>query len=121
MPGWVLKPICQAKEKYLAVTARTVVDHNEIGRNIYFEIQFIDSYQFLTASLDTLSSSLPHVDMKHVQFFRQHLGDQVDDDVIFSKGVFPYSYLDHWDKLREVGLPALPAIYDTLTDSLYTS
>ena len=121
MPGWILKPICQTKEKYLAVTARTVVDHNEIGQNIYFEIQFIDSYQFLTASLDTLSSSLPHIDMKHVQFFRQHLGDQVDDDVIFSKGVFPYSYLDHWDKLREIGLPALPAFYDTLTDSLHTS
>jgi len=121
MPGWTLKPICQTKEKYIAVTARTVVGHNEIGQNIYFEIQFIDSYQFLTASLDTLSSSLPNIDKKHVQFFRQHLGVQVDDDVVFSKGIFPYSYLASWETLLEVGLPALPAFYDTLKDSLCTS
>ena len=121
MPEWILKPICMTKEKYLAVTARTVVDHNQAGENIYFEIQFIDSYQFLTASLDKLSSSLPRNDMEHVQFFRQHLGIQVDDDIIFGKGVFPYSYLDNWEKLLEVGLPALPAFYDTLSDSLRTS
>ena len=118
MPQWELKPICQTQ---VACTARTAVDHNEKGQNVYFEIQFIVSYQFLTASLDRLSSSLPHSSMKHVEFFRQHLGNQVDDDVIFSKGVFPYSYLDCWDKLREVGLPPLPAFYDTLSDSLRTS
>ena len=97
-PQWELKPICQTKEKYLACTARTVVDHNKKGQNIYFEIQFIDSYQFLTASLDRLSSqnrlNIPHSSMKNVEFFRQHLCNQVDDDVIFSKGVFQYSYLD---------------------------
>jgi hypothetical protein len=121
MPNWILKPICLTKEKYITVTAKTVVGKDAAGHNIYFEIRFIDSYQFLTASLNTVSSSLRHADMKHVQFFRRHLNIQVDDDVIFSKGIFPYSYLDSWARLREVGLPALPAFYDTLKDCLDTT
>ena len=35
--------------------------------------------------------------------------------------MFPYGYLDSWDKLDEPGLPTLPAFYDTLTDSLHTT
>ena len=121
MRHWELKPIAQTKEKYITLTAHTSVGEDEKGNRIMFEIRFVDSYQFLTASLDKLSSSLPHIDMKHVQFFRQSLDGQVDDDVIFSKGVFPYSYLDHWDKLRELNLPALPAFFDTLSNSMRTT
>ena len=56
--------------------------------------------------------------MKHAQLFRSRFPGQVDDDVIFGKGVFPYSYLDHEHKLNEFDLPAMGAFYDTLTDSM---
>ena len=56
--------------------------------------------------------------MVHAQLFRSRFPGQVDDDVIFGKGVFPYSYLDHEHKLNEFDLPTMDAFFDTLTDSL---
>jgi hypothetical protein len=56
--------------------------------------------------------------MVHAQLFRSRFPGQVDDDVIFGKGVFPYSYLDHEHKLNEFDLPTINAFFDTLTDSL---
>jgi hypothetical protein len=118
MKGWILKPIAQTKEKYITLTAKTEVGRDEAGHAIFFEIRFVDSYQFLTASLDKLSSNLPRNKMINAQLFRSQFPGLVDDDVIFGKGVFPYSYLDHEHKLNEFDLPAIGAFYDTLTDSL---
>ena len=92
MKNWELKPIAQTKEKYITLTARTVVGHEDEEHKIWFEIRFVDSFQFLTASLDKLSSSLSHDNMVHVQQFRSKFTGQVDDDVIYGKGVFSYSY-----------------------------
>ena len=44
----------------------------------------------------------------------------MDDDVIFGKGVFPYSYFDHEDRLTDTSLPPLDMFFDTLTNSLRT-
>jgi hypothetical protein len=118
MKEWRLDPIAQTKERYITLTAKTVVGQDEAGKSIFFEIRFVDSYQFLTASLDKLSSSLSHDKMKHAQLFRSQFIDPIDDDIIFGKGVFPYSYLDHEHKLNEFDLPAMGAFYDTLTNSL---
>src|SRR5579862_7084505 len=40
-----------------------------------------------------------------------------DDDIIFGKGVFPYSYLDHEDRLSDNSLPDIAAFHDILTNS----
>src|SRR5271156_6450829 len=64
-----------------------------------------------------LSSTLTSDKKVNAQLFRSQFNGQVDDDVIFGKGVFPYSYLDHEHKLNEFDLPAEGAFYDTLTDS----
>jgi hypothetical protein len=118
MKEWILKPIAQTKEKYITLTAKTKVGQDEEGHPIFFEIRFVDSFQFLTASLNKLSSSLPHDKMHHAQLFRSQFPGQVDDDIIFGKGIFPYSYLDHEHKLNEFDLPAIDAFRDTLSDSL---
>ena len=67
MKDWILKPIAQTKEKYITLTVKKVVGHDEGGKAIYFYIRFVDSFQFLTASLDKLSSGLPRDKMKHAQ------------------------------------------------------
>ena len=46
---------------------------------------------------------------------------QLDDDVLFSKGVFPDSYLDRIEKLKDRELPPIGSFFDTLSDSLRTS
>src|SRR5277367_939875 len=65
MPHWRLKPIAQTKEKYITLTAKFEIDRNKKNMPVYYEICFIDSYQFLTASLDKLSSSLDRSKMNH--------------------------------------------------------
>ena len=120
MPGWRLKPIAQTKEKYITLTAQTEVDKDESGRPIYFTIRFVDSCQIVTGSLDRLVSSLGTDSIVHARRMRERFV-QADDDVMFKKGVFPYSYLDNWNKLNDAALPPLPAFFDTLTNSLRTT
>jgi hypothetical protein len=123
MPHWNLKPIAQTKERYLTLQATTKVDTDAAGKPIYYKLRFIDSFQFLTASLERLANSLNTQSMHHVEAMRQRHGGvhQIDDDVLFGKGIFPYSYLDHASKLEEVELPGLPAFFDKLSNSMRTS
>ena len=56
MGNWELKPIAQTKEKYITLSARFQVDYDATNKPIYYEVRFVDSYQFLSSSLDKLSS-----------------------------------------------------------------
>ena len=120
MPGWRLKPIAQTKEKYIALTAQTEVDKDEAGRPIYFTIRFVDSCQIVTGSLDRLVKSLGTDSIVHARRMREQFV-QADDDVLFKKGAFPYSYLYSWNKLDDAVLPPLQAFFDTLTNSQRTT
>jgi hypothetical protein len=114
--SWHLKPIAQTKEKYMTLTAKFQVDTDEANKPIYYEIRFIDTFQFLTSSLDRLSSSLKHDDMRHTLLLRENY--RLDDDVLFSKGIFPYSYLDNDEKLDDGQLPPIEEFFDTLRNQL---
>src|SRR5277367_2831912 len=119
MKHWQLKPIAVTKEKYVTLSAKFEVDKDEGDKAIYFEIRFTDSFQFLTASLDKLSSSLDRSMKCHSEKVRHRY--QLDDDVRYSKGVFHYSYLDSFEKLNDKELPPIKDFFDTLSDSLRIS
>src|SRR3977135_1377382 len=120
MPGWKLKPIAQTKEKYITLSARVEVDRDEKRNPIYFTIRFVDSCQIVTGSLDRLVSSLAAGSPFHARRMRERFTQAVDD-ALFKKGVFPYSFLDSWNKLKETTLPPLAAFFDTLTNSQTTT
>ena len=90
-------------EKYL---------HFQIGG-----IRFLDSYQFLSASLDELVSCLMK-DGKHN--FIHTTKFLSDDDLIYKKGVFPYSYMTSRDRFHETSLPPIEAFHDKLKDEPLT-
>jgi len=117
---WRLSPIAQTTERYITLTAYNQVDIDENGSPIYFTLRFIDSYQFLSASLDRLASSLDRQAMQHVQGLR-HVYYELDEDVLYHKGVFPYSYLDCEEKMDERQLPAIEEFFDTLSNSQRTT
>ena len=100
----------------MTLTAKFQVDTDEANKPIYYEIRFIDTFQFLTSSLDRLSSSLKHDDMRHTLLLRENY--RLDDDVLFSKGIFPYSYLDNDEKLDDGQLPPIEEFFDTLRNQL---
>ena len=77
-------------------------------------VRFLDSFQFLSASLDELVSLLLRDGKSAFSHTRKHLN--TDDDMIFAKGVYPYSFMTSREKFSETSLPPIDAFYDTLRE-----
>jgi len=73
------------------------------------ELRFLDSYQFLSTSLDQLVSLLLKSGKHNFVHTKTHLG--TDDDIVFAKGVYPYSYMTSRAKFAETQLPPIEACH----------
>ena len=66
----------------------------------------LDSYKFMSASLDNLVQNLPKEKLTLMdQQFRKYPAETVD--LLKKKGSFPYGYVDSFAKLEETSLPPL--------------
>lgn len=78
------------KKKRINVIANT----NE--RYVSFTIsklRFIDSFQFLTTSLDVLVKNLKSSGVQHFQQFNEHLPSDSCKNLLLRKGIYPYSFI----------------------------
>ena len=85
-------------------------------RFLQFEIgnlKFLDSFQFLSASLEHLVALLLKSGKENFLHTTKYLGD---NEHVFSKGVYPYSYMTDRSKFEETQLPPIDAFYNTLND-----
>ena len=74
-------------------------------------LTFIDSFQFMSSSLEKLVSNLPIKSLKYTsQIFK---GEKLD--LMARKGVYPYDYMDSFDKFNEK-LPTKEDFYSILND-----
>ena len=75
-------------------------------------LNFIDSFQFMSQSLDKLSSNLPED-----QFI--YTGGEIerDLDLMKKKGVYPYDYMDSFSRFNENQLPKREEFYSVLNDT----
>ena len=101
--------IPSTKEKYISFS----VGH----------LRFLDSYQFLPASLDTLISNLVKSDKTKFKAVFKFF-DNKNIDLLLRKGIFPYSYCSSFNKFNEGSLPDKSAFYNDITkedlsDDLY--
>jgi hypothetical protein len=64
-------------------------------------ISFIDSCLFLSLSHENLVSILVKRGKDKFEHSIRHLGD---NDLVFVKGVYPYSYMDSSDRFKETSL-----------------
>ena len=87
------------KEKYISFSWRQFV--------------FKDSAQFLLASLDKLVKANPEESFK---LSKENLS-QDEFSLLFRKGVYPYEYMDSWERFDETALPPIENFYSSLTDS----
>jgi len=71
---------------------------------------FLDSFQFLSTSLEELVSLLLKSGKDNFVHTTAHL--RTDDDIIFAKGVYPYSYVDSRKKFAETQLPSISEFHD---------
>ena len=85
-------------EKYMAF----MIDRNLI---------FMDSFQFMNQSLSNLANNLPKDGFYHTknEFGSNNL------DLLTKKGVYPYDYMDRFDKFKEEGLPSIEKFHSKLT------
>ncbi len=79
------------------------------------EIKFIDSFQFLDASLETLVTNLKKSDHEF-KLFNSFFINETQRELLLRKGIFPYSYFDSISVLEETSLPPQSAFYNTLQE-----
>ena len=75
------------------------------------QLRFIDSAQFLLASLDKLVAANPP------GAFHKTAQREPNRELRMRKGVYPYEYKDTWDRFIEPKLPPKKAFYSKLSDA----
>lgn len=81
------------------------------------KLKFIDSLQFMSASLDRLASLIPPEKKQILKTECIKSGFCSDDlfTLLNRKGVFPYEYIDEYAKLEEIALPQKESFFSSLT------
>ena len=75
------------------------------------KIRFIDSLKFMASSLGKLASNLSH----YPNLQRHFKGNQLE--LVKRKGVYPYDYMNCFEKLSETCLPPIECWYSRLNDA----
>ena len=79
-------------------------------------LTFIDSFQFMSSSLDKLVSNLPKDDL--INTSKAFKGKRLD--LMSQKGVYPYDYMDSFEKFNEKELHTKDQFYSILNDQHIT-
>ena len=83
-------------ETHISFSFFVPVGNTKDDKLLYEEFRFLDSFRFLSGSLDTLAKTPETKDYLQLsKHFPKHV------DILQKKGVFPYSYLDSFEKLSE--------------------
>ncbi|XP_062569833.1 uncharacterized protein LOC134231854, partial [Saccostrea cucullata] len=100
------------KNKKLSVIA------NSNERYVTFSLgrlRFIDSFQFLSSSLDTLVQNLKSSGDTHFKYFNRHFQTEKEKTLLLRKGVYPYSFVTDASKFMTKQLPHKSAFYNSLS------
>jgi hypothetical protein len=107
--------IKQASKKFNTITCIPQTKDNMVTFNLD-QFKFIDSFQFMESSLETLVKNLKDKgidNFKHLQ--KYYSGNQLE--LLTRKGVYPYDYMNTFDKFDETELPTQNDFYSKLTKS----
>ena len=110
-----MRVIAKNVEDYISFSIKIEVDRyvdsygDERTRDI--ELRFIDSFKFMSSSLDSLVNNLAKGDHKFWGF-----EDYTDEQrkLLIRKEMYPYEYMDSWDKFSETKLPRRDKFYSNL-------
>ena len=93
-----LSGICQNMEKLISFS--------------WGQFRFVDSYAFLSSSLGQLVANTPKANLSITRSYIK----QAMFNLITRKGVFPYEYMDSFDRFVEKELPPKESFYSSLSD-----
>ena len=86
-------------EKYMSFSVGTAYEYQSKGKTVKgtnHNLTFIDSFQFMSSSLEELVKNLRSDDLDKFKYVREEFGD--DTNMMTRKGIYPYSYMDSWAK-----------------------
>ena len=113
-----MEAIAKNKEDYISfsikVPVERYVDKNGEEKDKLIELRFIDSFKFMSSSLDSLTKNLVS-DGKKLFGFEDY--SDLQYDLLTRKGVYPYEYVNSWDRFNETQLPPIDAFYSNLNMS----
>ena len=78
------------------------------------ELRFIDSIKFMSSSLDSLVNNLARGGHKFWGF--ESYNDR-QCELLIHKGIYPYKYMDSWDRFKEMSLPSIERFYSNINMS----
>ena len=110
--------IAKNKEDYISFSIKVEVDkyisNNGIEKSKEIELRFIDSFKFMSSSLDSLVNNLA---CGGSEFFGFEVYSNNQYKLLIKKGIYPYEYMTDWDKFKETKLPPREAFYSKLNMS----
>ena len=113
-----MEVIAKNKEDYISFSIKVLVDSyiDKNGEEKYklIELRFIDSFKFMSSSLDFLTKNLVRGGKK-LFGFEDYL--ELQYGLLTRKGVYPYEYINSWDRFNKTQLPPIDAFYSNLNMS----
>jgi len=100
--------IASTSEKYTCLSKRIFIDEK---RSVQF--RFLDSYKFLSESLEKLAKYLPK---ENFHLLSSVFKSPEEQNLLTRKGVFPYDYLDCMERLSDTELPPIEHFFNKLTN-----
>ena len=106
--------IAESKEKYISITIYTKAKIQHPTKDIRkkITIRFIDTLRFMQSSLSDLANSM--------ESFKS-LGEYLPVELMKRKGIYPYEYMDSFDRFNEMELPDRDGFYSSLNLSIVTN
>ena len=110
--------ITKNKEDYISFSIKVKVGTriDKYGEEVPIEVdlRFIDSYRFMSSSLDSWVSNLNRGNHKFKGFDGY---TRKQRSLLIRKGVYPYKYMNSWEKFEEKNLPPIEKFYSKLNMS----
>ena len=116
----IIECLAKNKEDYISFTKKVRVDEYVVkDKNgnfkynpVYFNLRFLDSFKFMASSLDSLSKNLSEFPIC------RNIGGLQDRHL--RKGIYPYDYMDSFNRFEETENPSKQAYYSILNDQEIT-
>ena len=113
-----MEVIAKNKEDYISFSIKvpvdSYIDKNGEEKDKLIELRFIDSFKSMSSSLDSLTKNLVRGGKKLFGFEDY---SELQYDLLTRKGVYPYEYVNSWDRFNETQLPPIDAFYSNLNMS----
>lgn len=102
-----MKLIPKTKENYVSFTKFIPIEDQ------FFQLRFVDSFKFLGTSLEKLVNIMKKDDFDHLLRF---FPNSTQFQLLTRKGVYPYEYMNNWERYNEQCLPPQKGFYSSLSN-----